>query len=90
MGEALDDPVLGHLIWDDEFDWWCTMVELRSGHQIDVIIDYDREFYEGINAREARLLQARDGCSGSASESPTTGRGQLSGSSRGDGTRKSR
>ena len=60
MAEVLDDPVLGRLAWDDEFHWWTAEVELRPGQEVEVIICYDHEFNIGIDARQARLIQARD------------------------------
>jgi hypothetical protein len=60
MCENVEDPVLGHLSWDDEFHWWRATINLHPGHQIEVIVDYDIEFNEAIDAQGTRMAQARE------------------------------
>jgi uncharacterized protein (TIGR03067 family) len=37
--QPIDDPVIGRLIWDDNFDSWDTRIQLGSGDQIDCHIE---------------------------------------------------
>jgi hypothetical protein len=55
MADDLHDPQLGHLVWDEEMDWWISEVELRPGYPIEVIVEYHEESDE----REVVLSQAR-------------------------------
>jgi hypothetical protein len=43
MGEALQDPVLGKLTWDESMDWWVGELELYPGRRIEVFIDFNEE-----------------------------------------------
>jgi uncharacterized protein (TIGR03067 family) len=37
--KPIDDPVLGRLTWDDDYDWWEAQVELSPGPAIDVHVE---------------------------------------------------
>lgn len=55
MEEALSDPVLGRLLWDEEMGWWIGETELFPSQRIELFIDFDRE----RESREAVLSKAR-------------------------------
>jgi hypothetical protein len=48
MPESINDPLLGHLEWDDKLYWWVGEIDLRPSHRIEVFIDYELE--EGAEA----------------------------------------
>jgi hypothetical protein len=56
MGDALFDPILGPLTWDEAMGSWFGEVELFPGHRIEVFIDFDKN----CDSQEAVLLQARE------------------------------
>jgi hypothetical protein len=35
----IEDPVLGRLTWDDNFDWWEAQIELKPGLTIDAHVE---------------------------------------------------
>ena len=39
--ESVDDPVLGHLDWDEKLDWWVGTIEFAPGHRVDVFVNHD-------------------------------------------------
>jgi hypothetical protein len=41
MPEPVDDPLLGHLDWDDRLDWWGGSIEFRPGHRVDIFVEHD-------------------------------------------------
>lgn len=41
MSGPVDDPVLGHLTWDKEFNWWTGEVELGPGERVGLIVEAD-------------------------------------------------
>lgn len=48
MANAIDDPVLGHLEWDDAMNWYTGATEVTRGHMADLYLDRDnRAFWSG-------------------------------------------
>lgn len=41
MPGPIDDPLLGHLNWDKEFNWWTGEVEINPGLRIGVTVEAD-------------------------------------------------
>lgn len=41
MSESIDDPQLGHLKWDKEFNWWTGEVELAPGLNVGLTVEAD-------------------------------------------------
>jgi hypothetical protein len=39
--ESVDDPLLGHLDWDEKLEWWVGTIEYASGHRVDVFVNHD-------------------------------------------------
>jgi hypothetical protein len=62
MPADTDDPVLGHIRWDANLDWWTGSVEVVPGHPVDVQVSYvpdDRrpeETPEAVLATAGRTL----------------------------------
>jgi hypothetical protein len=38
---VLDDPLLGHLEWDQKLEWWTGSVEFTPGHAAAVFLTHD-------------------------------------------------
>jgi hypothetical protein len=48
MAKTIDDPVLGHLVWDDGMNWYTGETEVTRGHKADLYLDRDnRAFWSG-------------------------------------------
>src|SRR2546430_2415155 len=62
MPESINDPVLGHLDWDERLDWWVGSIEFAPGHQIEVFVvhDYDIEPAQEIALARQGLVRARE------------------------------
>jgi hypothetical protein len=41
MAAPVDDPTLGHLTWDKEFNWWTGAVELEPGQKVGLTVEAD-------------------------------------------------
>lgn len=41
--ESVDDPILGHLDWDEDLEWWVGTIDYAPDHQVDVFINHDFE-----------------------------------------------
>ncbi|HJZ56839.1 MAG TPA: DUF2262 domain-containing protein [Gemmataceae bacterium] len=41
MSGPINDPTLGHLAWDKEFNWWTGAVELQPGQRVGLTVEAD-------------------------------------------------
>jgi hypothetical protein len=55
MPGLIDDPTLGRLAWDKEFNWWTGEVELEPGQKVGLTVEADPKAPEP----EAVLARAR-------------------------------
>src|SRR5262245_50156527 len=62
MLESVDDPVFGHLAWDEKLDWWIGAIEFAPGHQVDVFVtpDLDGDPSTAIVAAHRQLARVRE------------------------------
>jgi hypothetical protein len=48
MPEAVDDPILGRLTWDNASAWYTGETQVTPGHKADLFLDVDnRAFWSG-------------------------------------------